>query len=196
MGEHEVAAEVAVAIAAAASRARREAEVASRLQAAGDAIGALQDLLVGPSRSLARTCGGTQDGRGRGRRANVERQPLRYLGVLVVLGICRGNDHPLCSHEGAQGVDRETRVYAMSTFTASSRTACTSAATRTRDDSNDDPGHGEARTRPPPSPARWWQLSFPAGAPPSRCSKGCGTRRVCSRASEGPAARPRPLSRW
>ena len=44
--------------------------------------------------------------------------PLRYLGVLVVLGICRGVRHPLCDRKVFQVVDGETRVYAMP-FTAS-----------------------------------------------------------------------------
>jgi salicylate hydroxylase len=35
--------------------------------------------------------------------------PLRYLGVVVVLGICRGNRHPLCHHKVFQVVDGETR---------------------------------------------------------------------------------------
>lgn len=44
--------------------------------------------------------------------------PLSYLGVLVVLGICRGVHHPLCRNKVFQVVDGENRMYAMP-FTAS-----------------------------------------------------------------------------
>ena len=83
----------------------------------------------------------------------VDPHPLRYLGVLVVLGICRGNDHPLCSHKVFQVVDGETRVYAMP-FTASpDGDGCLAS------DSKDDTSRSDAST--PPPGAMMWQLSFP-----------------------------------
>ena len=88
--------------------------------------------------------------------------PLRYLGVLVVLGICRGNEHPLCSHKVFQIVDGETRMYAMP-FTASpDGDGCLA------DDSFDD--DDDARNRETETEtgtetirpgAMMWQLSFP-----------------------------------
>ena len=44
--------------------------------------------------------------------------PLSYLGVIVVLGICRGTSHELCKNKVFQVVDGENRMYAMP-FTAS-----------------------------------------------------------------------------
>ena len=38
---------------------------------------------------------------------------LHYSGVLVVLGICHGFDHPLCHHKVLQVVDGESRLYVM-----------------------------------------------------------------------------------
>ena len=91
--------------------------------------------------------------------------PLRYLGVLVVLGICRGNAHPLCSHKVFQVVDGETRLYAMP-FTASpdgdgclAETETTSGAggPETEPRANEE-ASSERKTRPG---AMMWQLSFP-----------------------------------
>ena len=91
--------------------------------------------------------------------------PLRYLGVLVVLGICRGNAHPLCSHKVFQVVDGETRLYAMP-FTASpdgdgclAETETTSGAggPETEPRANEE-ASSERETRPG---AMMWQLSFP-----------------------------------
>ena len=83
----------------------------------------------------------------------VDPHPLRYLGVLVVLGICRGNDHPLCSHKVFQVVDGETRVSPMP-FTASpDGDGCLAS------DSKDDTSRSDAST--PPPGAMMWQLSFP-----------------------------------
>jgi salicylate hydroxylase len=45
-------------------------------------------------------------------------EPLSYLGVIVVLGICRGTSHELCKNKVFQVVDGENRMYAMP-FTAS-----------------------------------------------------------------------------
>ena len=91
--------------------------------------------------------------------------PLRYLGVLVVLGICRGNAHPLCSHKVFQVVDGETRLYAMP-FTASpdgdgclAETETTSrAGSRETEPRANEEASSERETRPG---AMMWQLSFP-----------------------------------
>ena len=99
--------------------------------------------------------------------------PLRYLGVLVVLGICRGNTHPLCSHKVFQVVDGETRLYAMP-FTASpdgdgclAETETTSKAPRspeTEPRANEE-ASSERETRPG---AMMWQLSFPVNEQDAR----------------------------
>ena len=93
--------------------------------------------------------------------------PLRYLGVLVVLGICRGNAHPLCSHKVFQVVDGETRLYAMP-FTASpdgdgclarEKDAGTEKKTPKTETFGDDESGGDGSE--PPFGAMMWQLSFP-----------------------------------
>jgi 2-polyprenyl-6-methoxyphenol hydroxylase-like FAD-dependent oxidoreductase len=96
--------------------------------------------------------------------------PLRYLGVLVVLGICRGNDHPLCSHKVFQVVDGETRMYAMP-FTASpDGDGCLaddepprragSRPNRNREPNEEASSASSERERAEPG-AMMWQLSFP-----------------------------------
>ena len=74
--------------------------------------------------------------------------PLSYLGVLVVLGICRGVDVPLCRNKVFQVVDGENRMYAMP-FTASpDGDGCIRPL--------DEPYEGEDEPG-----AMMWQLSFP-----------------------------------
>ena len=91
--------------------------------------------------------------------------PLRYLGVLVVLGICRGNSHPLCNHKVFQVVDGETRMYAMP-FTASpDGDGCLTTTETTPDDEKAaeavaDGTAAEPKAEPEPG-AMMWQLSFP-----------------------------------
>ena len=94
--------------------------------------------------------------------------PLRYLGVLVVLGICRGNAHPLCSHKVFQIVDGETRLYAMP-FTASpdgdgclADDASDAEMASAKETSEKTAPEAEARGGGGPAPgAMMWQLSFP-----------------------------------
>jgi len=79
-------------------------------------------------------------------------EPLKYLGVIVVLGICRGTTHALCKNKVFQVVDGENRMYAMP-FTASpDGDGCLpplDGATLSADGAGS-PG------------AMMWQLSFPA----------------------------------
>ena len=92
-----------------------------------------------------------------------DQRPLRYLGVLVVLGICRGNAHPLCSNKVFQVVDGETRVYAMP-FTASpDGDGCLEDDAFDSYENEDDAKSSEKeRKKTVPAPgAMMWQLSFP-----------------------------------
>lgn len=74
--------------------------------------------------------------------------PLSYLGVLVVLGICRGVDAPLCRNKVFQVVDGENRMYAMP-FTASPDGDGCIRPLDEQYEGEDEPG------------AMMWQLSFP-----------------------------------
>jgi 2-polyprenyl-6-methoxyphenol hydroxylase-like FAD-dependent oxidoreductase len=76
-------------------------------------------------------------------------EPLSYLGVIVILGICRGVDHALCRNKVFQVVDGENRMYAMP-FTASAD-----------GDGCIPPLEGEAATEGTQPGAMMWQLSFP-----------------------------------
>lgn len=76
--------------------------------------------------------------------------PLRYLGVLVVLGICRGNDHPLSQHKVFQIVDGTTRMYAMP-FTKSTDGDGCLQGDGFEEEIKENSDHG----------AMMWQLSFP-----------------------------------
>ena len=90
--------------------------------------------------------------------------PLRYLGVLVVLGICRGNDHPLCQHKVFQVVDGETRMYAMP-FTASpDGDGCLRGV-------DDDAAGADTSDAPAPG-AMMWQLSFPVSEAEAKAMAG------------------------
>ena len=125
------------------------------------------DLLVGADGIFSNVrrlkMGEGEMGEGEGK---VDPHPLRYLGVLVVLGICRGNDHPLCSHKVFQVVDGETRMYAMP-FTASpDGDGCLASDPEhhSKDGTQDGTQDGTPRSdASAPSPgAMMWQLSFPA----------------------------------
>jgi len=71
-----------------------------------------------------------------------ETDPLRYLGMVVVLGMSP-SDHPLCLRNTFQTLDGETRLYTMP-FTA---------------------GTVGTSTKPGEKPTTFWQLSFPCELP-------------------------------
>ena len=82
-------------------------------------------------------------------------EPLSYLGVLVVLGICRGVDHPLCRNKVFQVVDGENRMYAMPFTASADGDGCIPPL---------DDGEGDATTTTSEETqpgAMMWQLSFP-----------------------------------
>ena len=102
--------------------------------------------------------------------------PLRYLGVLVVLGICRGVRHPLCDRKVFQVVDGETRVYAMP-FTASPDGDGAIPAAEAEEEREEEESAEEEREEEESAPgAMMWQLSFP-------CSE--GEARALARDPEG-----------
>jgi hypothetical protein len=87
-------------------------------------------------------------------------EPLSYLGVLVVLGICRGVDHPLCRNKVFQVVDGENRMYAMP-FTASADGDWVHSAARRG-------GEDETTSEETQPGAMMWQLSFPVSEDEAR----------------------------
>ena len=102
--------------------------------------------------------------------------PLRYLGVLVVLGICRGVRHPLCDRKVFQVVDGETRVYAMP-FTASPDGDGAIPPAEAEEEREEEESAEEEREEEESAPgAMMWQLSFP-------CSE--GEARALARDPEG-----------
>lgn len=104
-----------------------------------DGTVAQADILVGADGIFSRV-----------RAQKLGEEPLKYLGVLVVLGICRGVDHPLCRNKVFQVVDGENRMYAMP-FTASPD-----------GDGCIPPLEGNAAVEGGEEPgAMMWQLSFP-----------------------------------
>ena len=79
-------------------------------------------------------------------------EPLSYLGVLVVLGICRGVDHPLCRNKVFQVVDGENRMYAMPFTASADGDGCIPPL---------DGGEDETTSEETQPGAMMWQLSFP-----------------------------------
>ena len=104
-------------------------------------------------------------------KTNSDPHPLRYLGVLVVLGICRGNDHHLCQHKVFQVVDGSTRMYAMPFTRSGDGDGCLvgdgfddgNALEYAENVSfkNEKEFGDEKEIQPEPPGAMMWQLSFP-----------------------------------
>ena len=127
--------------------------------------------------------------------------PLRYLGVLVVLGICRGNDHPLCSHKVFQIVDGETRMYAMP-FTASpdgdgcladdDAASATETGTETETETETGTGTGTGTETNLPG-AMMWQLSFPVAERDARALASGSPANLLAEAKRRCGAWPAPV---
>ena len=85
-------------------------------------------------------------------------EPLSYLGVLVVLGICRGVDHALCRNKVFQVVDGENRMYAMPFTASADGDGCIPPfdGVERVETADDEPG------------AMMWQLSFPVAESEAR----------------------------